>query len=55
MAGLAEDLEVIEVVCSPKSKGENVVNVPGFAGIDLLRAARASSFPLKEEVQPKSG
>ena len=36
VAGPAEDLEVIGFVGSPQSKREDVINVPGFAGVDLL-------------------
>ena len=55
MAGFAEDLKVLGFVGSADCKRDNVINVPGFAGIDLLITAGASSFPLQEEIQPKRG
>ena len=55
MAGLAEDLKVFGFVGSPKCKRDDVINVPGFDGIDLLITASARTFPLQEEVQPKRG
>ena len=36
VAGPAEDLKVLWFVRSPKCEGKNVINVPGFAGVDLL-------------------
>jgi hypothetical protein len=35
VAGLAEDLKVFGFVCTAKCKREDVINVPGFAGVDL--------------------
>ena len=38
VAGPAEDLKVIGLVCSAEGEGQNVINVPRFAGVDLLSA-----------------
>jgi hypothetical protein len=41
----AEDLKVMGFVCAAKSHGKNVINVPRFAGVDLLSASCANAFP----------
>ena len=38
VAGPAEDLKVIRFICSAKSQWQYVINVPRFAGVDLLIA-----------------
>jgi hypothetical protein len=50
VAGLAEDLKVLGFVRSPKCKRDDVINIPGFAGVDLLITDCASPFPFHEEV-----
>jgi hypothetical protein len=55
VAGLAEDLKVFGFVCTAKCEGQNVINVPGFAGVDLYVTACASSFSFEKEVQPRRG
>jgi hypothetical protein len=53
VAGPAEDLQVLRCICAAKSQGNNVINVPHFAGINLLSAACAFAFSLQEETQPE--
>jgi len=55
VARLAENLEVFGFVGSAKCEGENVINVPGFAGVNLLITPCASPFSFQEEVKPKRG
>ena len=50
MARLAEDLKVIGFVGSPKCKREDVINVPGFAGVDLLSAGSTEPLPHEEQI-----
>jgi hypothetical protein len=38
VARVAEDLKVIGFICATKGEGQNVINVPRFAGFNLLRA-----------------
>ena len=53
VAELAEDLQVLRCVCATECEGQYVVNVPHFAGINLLSAACAFAFSLQEETQPE--
>jgi hypothetical protein len=46
VAGPAEDLKIVGFVRSSKSDGKNMINVPRFAGFNLLRAVGALAFPL---------
>jgi len=41
-------LKIIGFVRPPQCKREDVINIPGFAGIDLLRAACANASPFEE-------
>jgi hypothetical protein len=43
VAELAEDLQVLMCVCSAKCEGQNVINVPRFAGAYLLGAGQRLS------------
>ena len=45
VAGPAENLKVIGLVCSAEGERKNVINVPRFAGVDLLIAGGACAFP----------
>jgi hypothetical protein len=46
----AEDLQVIGFICAAKSQWQNVVNVPRFAGFDLLSAGSTESIPHEEQI-----
>jgi hypothetical protein len=35
----------MEFICSAEGEGQNVINVPRFAGVDLLSASCANAFP----------
>jgi hypothetical protein len=48
VAGPAKDLQVLRCICATHSEGQNVVNVPRLASVDLLRAGVACAFPLQE-------
>jgi hypothetical protein len=45
VARLAEDLQVIGLICAAKCERKNVINVPRLAGFDLLGAGCANAFP----------
>ena len=53
MAGPAEDLEDFGFVCTAECEGEDVINIPSFAGVDLLRAACASPFLFRKRFSLK--
>ena len=38
VAGPAEDLKVFGGICPAEGKRQNMINVPGFTGVDLLGA-----------------
>ena len=50
VAGPAEDLKVIGLVCSAEGEGQNVINVPRFAGVDLLSAGSTEPLPHEEQI-----
>ena len=50
VAGPAEDLKVIGLVCSSKDEGQYVINVPSFAGVDLLSAGSTEPLPHEEQI-----
>ena len=50
VAGPAEDLQVVRFACSAEGEGQNVINVPRFSGVDLLRAGCAHAFSFQEQV-----
>ena len=50
VAGPAEDLKVLRCICAAKGEGQNVINVPRFSGVDLLRAGCAHAFSFQEQV-----
>jgi len=46
VAGPAEDLKVIGLVCSAEGEGQNVINVPRLAGFGLSGLSGAIYFQL---------
>ena len=50
VAGPAEDLQVLRCICATHSEGQYVVNVPSFAGVDLLNAYSTESLPHEEQI-----
>ncbi len=55
VAGPAEDLKVLRCICATHSERKNVINVPRFAGFDLLSAGSTEPIPHEEQVQPERG
>ena len=52
---LAEDLKVMGFICAAKCERKNVINVPHFAGVDLLSAGCACALSFQEQAQPERG
>jgi len=50
VAGLAEDLKVMEFICATECEGQYVINVPSFAGVDLLSAGSTEPLPHEEQI-----
>ena len=50
VAGPAEDLKVVGFVSSAEGEGQNVINVPRFAGVDLLSAGSTEPLPHEEQI-----
>ena len=50
VAGPAEDLKVVGFVSSAEGEGQYVVNVPRFAGVDLLSAGRTEPLSHEEQI-----
>ena len=46
----AEDLKVVGFICATECEGQNVVNVPRFAGVDLLGAGSTEPLPIEEQI-----
>ena len=50
VAGPAEDLQVVSCVCAAKCERNNVINVPRFAGVDILNACSTEPLPHEEQI-----
>jgi hypothetical protein len=50
VARTAKDLQVLRCICATHSEGQYVVNVPSFAGVDLLIAYSTEPLPHEEQI-----